>query len=314
MITELITKHLFMSSILLFGALSIFLQWIMMLSLKGYVKASANMKTTRKKLLLNLKNQFETIYGMNYQVRNIAAYVDKYLLKMRFLGITYSAWEKAPFLSIGLATLIAGGEAFYGYWMKKPVELYVEIGFALGAVWVCEFVCYYIFSVRNRKQQIHIQLVDYLENYLTNRLIRTQAGTEQRKLLDAEMEAAFMEGTVDNKELRKVILEEGREIEKRNQHRETTTAVRDEKEQENREPETGIDTEEDMEMLKRLLRDMGKREQNEKAREDLPQTEEDYKENKGDGEAVRDEVAAAGENMEQSEIELLEEFVQSFLA
>ena len=86
MITTFIMNHLFMCSIVLFGVLSILLQWIMTLSLKGYVKASSNMKTTKKKLLLNLKNQFETIYGMDYQVRNIAAYVDKYLLKMRFLS------------------------------------------------------------------------------------------------------------------------------------------------------------------------------------------------------------------------------------
>ena len=95
MITTFIMNHLFMCSIVLFGVLSILLQWIMALSLNGYVKASSNMKTTKKKLLLNLKNQFETIYGMDYQVRNIAAYVDKYLLKMRFLGVSYSSWEKA---------------------------------------------------------------------------------------------------------------------------------------------------------------------------------------------------------------------------
>ena len=55
MITELIMNHVFMSSIVLFGAVTIFLQWLMTMSLKGYVKASANMKTTRKKLLMNLK-------------------------------------------------------------------------------------------------------------------------------------------------------------------------------------------------------------------------------------------------------------------
>ena len=299
MITTFIMNHLFMSSIILFGVLSIFLQGMMTLSLKGYVKASSNMKTTRKKLLLNLKNQFETIYGMDYQVRNIAAYVDKYLLKMRFLGVSYSSWEKAPFLSVGLATLLAGGEVFYGYWMKQPGAFFVEIGFAYGAVCVCEFVFYHIFSIRNKKQQIHIQLVDYLENYLTNRLVRTQTGNEQMKLLDADMEAAFMDGTVKNKEIKNVILAE----EKKNRKAEAM-----ETEQNNiSEPETAeVDTEEDMEMLKNLLREMGKRQS--------AGSKEAVKEAEPQKDAVQDEVAVADENVEPSDIELLEEFVQSFLA
>ena len=64
MITEFIMEHQCMSSILLFGLVSLLLQAMMVLSLKGYVRASANMKTTKKKIMLNLKNQFETIYDM----------------------------------------------------------------------------------------------------------------------------------------------------------------------------------------------------------------------------------------------------------
>ena len=296
MITEFIMNHLFMSSIVLFGVVTIFLQWLMAMSLKGYVKASANMKTTRKKLLMNLKNQFETIYGMNYQVRNISAYVDKYLLKMRFLGLSFSTWERAPFLSVGIATLLAGGEAGYCYWTKQPIKLYSEIGFTYGAYCVMQFVFYQVCSIRSKRQQIHIQLVDYLENYLTNRLIRTAAGNAELKVLDAEMEAAFMEGKAKNKELKNVILEE----DKAN----TKKKVKARKQEE---------TEEDMEMLKRLLRDMGNksRTDGENMAERVVVEEQDTE--KTAKNTVVDEVAA-GEEMEQSDIELLEEFVQSFLA
>ncbi len=296
MITEFVMNHLFMSSIVLFGVVTIFLQWLMTMSLKGYVKASANMKTTRKKLLMNLKNQFETIYGMNYQVRNISAYVDKYLLKMRFLGLSFSTWERVPFLSVGIATMIAGGEAGYCYWTKQPAVLYAEIGFSYGAYCVMQFVAYQACSVRNRRQQIHIQLVDYLENYLTNRLIRTKVGNEDVKVLDAEMEAAFMEGKAKTKELKNVILEEDK-------------AKTRKKEKVKKQEET----EEDMEMLKRLLRDMGNKSQ--AGGENL--TEHDIADEAGVKKTAKDNAVdevAAGEEMEQSDIELLEEFVQSFLA
>lgn len=213
MIKQIMEQHLFMCSILAFGAFCLLLQAMMTIALKGYVKASANMKTTKKKLLLNLKNQFETIYGMEYQVRNIEAYVDKYLLKLRFMGASYAAWEKAPFLCAGLVTLLAGGEAFYEYITGAPARVLVEIVFAYGIVLVCFFVCFHIFAIKSRKQQIQIQLVDYLENYLANRLLRTREGSRETKLLDAQMEDAFMEGAARNKELQSVILEQERQKE-----------------------------------------------------------------------------------------------------
>ena len=274
------------------------------------------MKTTKKKLLLNLKNQFETIYGMDYQVRNIAAYVDKYLLKMRFLGVSYSSWEKAPFLSVGLATLLAGGELFYGYWTGQPKTLFVEIGFAYGAICVCEFVFYHLCAVHNKRQQIHIQLVDYLENYLTNRLMRSLVENKQLKMLDADMEAAFMDGSVKNKEIKNVILEE----EKKKGRKEKREAEQ-EKLQETYKGEE--DAEEDMEMLKRLLREMGKRQtaDDEKTGQDIEGaivsqrvSQTDSTRDSRKNEEIQDEVAVADENMEPSDIELLEEFVQSFLA
>ncbi len=188
MIAKFVEEHLFMCVILLFGVCSIFIQWIMSLSLKDYVKASANMKTTKKKVMLNLKNQFETIYDMDYKVRNVSAYVDKYLLKLRFLGITFSAWEKMPALSAGITTLMAGGMAFYTYNTKGSVQTLVEILFSYAVVLACLFLSHHILGIKSKKQQIQIQLVDYLENYLTNRVMRNQESSKDLTVLPASEE------------------------------------------------------------------------------------------------------------------------------
>lgn len=210
MITRFVLEHECMCSILLFGLVSLLLQAMMVLSLKGYVRASASMKTTKKKIMINLKNQFETIYGMGYQVRNTAAYVDKYLIKLKCMGISFSTWEKAPFLAAGCVTLLAGAEAFYGYVTKTPTSVLVEILFAYGVVLVCFFVFFHIFGVKSKKKQMQIQLVDYLENYLANRLLREK---DEIKVLDEQMENAFMEGKAKNPDLKRVILEEEKERE-----------------------------------------------------------------------------------------------------
>lgn len=287
MITEFVMAHECMSSILLFGLVSLLLQAMMVLSLKGYVRASANMKTTKKKIMINLKNQFETIYGMGYQVRNTAAYVDKYLLKLRFMGFSFSTWEKVPFLAAGIVTLLAGAEAFYGYMTNVALSTQIEILFSYGVVLVCLFVFFHIFGIKSKQRQIQIQLVDYLENYLANRLLRTK---DEVKILDEEMESAFMEGAARNPDLKNAILDE--------EQNNTSSAVD--------EPEG------DMEMLRRLIREM-----------DSNKKEEEVEKNQNQNEAQQ-QIAASREKQTaeqmglgiagESEIELLEEFVQSFLA
>jgi len=214
MITEFISNHFFMCGILLFGIISVLMQWIMNMSLKGYVRASANMKTTKKKIMINLQNQFETIYGMDYRVRNVSAYVDKYLLKLRFAGCSFHFWEKVPALSAGLVTLLAGGLAFYTYSVKGGNTVLMEILFSYGIVLVSLFVFFHIFGIKSKRQQIQIQLVDYLENYLVNRMLKNQDSSDSKKLLNATMEEAFIEGAAKNEELRRVILNDEIEQEK----------------------------------------------------------------------------------------------------
>lgn len=287
MITEFVMEHECMSSILLFGIVSLLLQAMMVLSLKGYVRASANMKTTKKKIMLNLKNQFETIYGMGYQVRNTAAYVDKYLLKLKFMGFSFSTWEKAPFLAAGIVTLLAGAEAFYGYLTNVAMSTQIEILFSYGVVLACLFVFFHIFGIKSKQQQIQIQLVDYLENYLANRLLRTK---DEVKILDEEMESAFMEGAARNPDLKNAILNEEKEN--------TNTSANE--------------AESDMDMLRRLIREM-----------DSNKKERDAEKN-ATGHEAEQQIAASSEKQTaeqmglgiagESEIELLEEFVQSFLA
>lgn len=322
MIKEFVLNHMFMSSILLFGMLSLLLQTMMTLSLKGYVKASTNMKTTRKKVMINLKNQFETIYGMDYQMRNISAYVDKYLLKLRFLGLSYSAWEKVPFLTAGILTLLAGGGVFYEYMTNGVIATQIEILFSYGMVLVCLFVFFHIFGIKSKKQQIQIQLVDYLENYLTNRLTRTKEGHKELKLLDNDMEEAFMEGAAKNKELKQVILE-GEKEEKQKKKRRKEDGRKAVQEKEPAISASDVDVEEDMDMLKRLIREIDS-EQNAKQEEQIAVSEEmvvkselcqmdseEEEEEEGPKEAA---FSKEEEAEEESEIELLEEFVQSFLA
>lgn len=227
MVIEFIMNHVFMSSILGVGIVSVFVQWLMSISLQGYVKASANMKTTNKKIMINLKNQFEAIYGMDYSVRNVSAYVEKYLLKLKFMGLSYSFWEKLPGLSAALVSLFAAGSAFYVYQMKVNSALYIEILFSYGICMTCFVLFAHIFGIKGKKQQMQVQLVDYLENYLINRVNRGKEGLKEVKLLDATMEEAFIEGVAQNEELTRAIKEEEKESSSKKQGKQEVAATKE---------------------------------------------------------------------------------------
>lgn len=256
--------HSGMCSVFIFGGVSLLYQFLVAIALNCYVKASANMKTTRKKVLVNLKNQFETIYGMDYKVSNVEAYVEKYLLKLKFVGTPYSFLEHSSILPAGLVTLLAGGEAFYYYVINASVQMYVELLFAYGITLVCFFVFFHIFGIKNKKTQIQIQLVDYLENYLANRLARTRREESFSNVFEEEIkrEPSEDECFFEKKEEENVV-----------------------------DPESA---ESDMEMLRRLVREMEEKNSKSK-RTDIAMTE----------------VAMADDD---PNLELLEEFVQSFLA
>lgn len=295
MIDKFVAGHSSLCSIFAFGVLSLFFQTLMVISLNSYVKASGNMKMTKKKVLLNLKNQFETIYGMDYQVRNTSAYVEKYLLKLRFLGLSYQTWEKVPFLSAGIITLLAGVEMFYEYMTGTGRTKIVEILFAYGITMACFYVFYHIFGVKNKKAQIQIQLVDYLENYLANRLLRTK-NTE--KVLNPSMEEAFMDESVENERIKKEILDEEKDADLKK------------KQKEKQEIKKKNDSfEEDMEMLRQLVKDMEEKHENaNKGANKDTSTDWLYDE---DGQS---QIAASEDEIKDPNLELLEEFVQSFLA
>ena len=270
MIPELIRNHVIMSSIFLTGGVSVILQWFAALSLKGYVKASSNMKTTGKKSMVNMKNQFEAIYEMNSKVHNMDAYVDKYLLKLKFIGITYNGWERLSFITAGVITILSLAAAFLGYKSSENDIFYAEILFSYGITMTCLFMFHHIFKIKMKKQQIHIQLVDYLENYLANRLIKGR--NDKWNSISDEIDDAFEEDVkkYDNKEDSQVVAEYNDEGGERRT------------------------MEEDMDMLKRLIREMDA---------------------KKEGDAVGAEVAASTEvSEEQTDAELLEEFVQSFFS
>jgi hypothetical protein len=271
------------------------------------------------------------------------------------------SWERVPFLSAGVATLLAVAGTFYGYINGAARQAQAEILFAYGTVLACLFIFFHIYGIKSKKQQIQIQLVDYLENYLTNRLMRTKEGSREWKILDEETENALVKvkGTAVSRMLQNGAANEDGEVLQRDSVFNEAGEVlqRNGAVGEVLPPdEDTVDLDADMEMLKRLLRQVehkeaagasnkklrygeaskaeGRREralrygealkvEKEKEMETFRYAEASQAEN---GKTTQEREAAVSVELEpteiitqelepeKSELELLEEFVQSFLA
>lgn len=202
---------------------------------------------------------------------------------------------------------------FYGYIKSVASREQVETLFACGIVLACLFIFFHIYGIKSKKSQIQIQLVDYLENYMTNRLTRVRESREEKGNVvlqgneSSHMPGEKIFGLSDTESLA--------ELPPKTQDGESV----------NQAEERGI--EDDMEMLKRLLAEVEhdgrkndrSRDQKEETDEEEPQTERLVSQiaaSREDQEEAFPDVTyeELSREPEESELELLEEFVQSFLA
>lgn len=115
-------RHTILTGImLLFVLLSIICQIIIGFLYQNMIKETDNMSSTENKLLKQCKLKFVNCFQMNAGVANIPVFVDKFLNRIRFLGITIPGFHhlsgQLTLLSvftggIGICRGIINGESF----------------------------------------------------------------------------------------------------------------------------------------------------------------------------------------------------------
>lgn len=170
MLSVLIKHKALTFFILLFIVLSIACQIIIGVLYQNMIRATDNMTATDHKLLKQCKLKFMNCYKCNGGVLNIPVFVDKFLSKIKigFLPLSSLSHLGGQFLllsvlinGIGIAGMIADRVA-----LMDLIPFYVLSVFGLYLYFsVTSFV-----DAPNRKRELKINLVDYLENHMVNRL------------------------------------------------------------------------------------------------------------------------------------------------
>ncbi|MCH5263235.1 MAG: hypothetical protein J1F42_10005 [Lachnospiraceae bacterium] len=165
---------IFMVGILVLLSGSIICQIIMGVIYHRLIWETEHMSTTTNKSLQQLKLKFSGCRKMNEKIVNVPIFVDKYLSRIKFGGVPLSVIKHLSGQLMLLSVLVAGiGACFSIIGNESFFEIapYYVISF-LGLY--CYFAVSSLVDVPGKVNILRINLVDYLENHLANRLEQTE--------------------------------------------------------------------------------------------------------------------------------------------
>lgn len=148
--------------------------------LRGLMKASEMMSSTTKRQIRTIRNQYENSLNMDLQIHNIRAFVDKHLLKLKFLGIPLRIWDSLA-IEAALLSVAAGGIGIIHTIYQGYGE---DVVFSILGTTIISCACLVsvenIFRIENSFDRLQANIEDYLENNLRNRLGRPLLNRQSR--------------------------------------------------------------------------------------------------------------------------------------
>ncbi len=139
------------------------------------IQETDNMATTNNKLLKQCKLKFTHCYQLNNGVPNIQIFVEKFLSRLSLGPFSFRMLYHLSGQLMLLSVVFAGVGICRG----------IASGHMLGEIlpfYICCFLELYLYlslttmvDVRGRRKALKINLIDYLENHLSNRMQLTRA-------------------------------------------------------------------------------------------------------------------------------------------
>lgn len=140
-------------------------------SLYGHmIRETDNMTTTNNRILKQCKLKFTHCYQLNNGVANIPVFVEKFLTRLSLGPISFSLLYHLSgqllllsviFSGVGVCRSIAAGCMFgqiIPFYICSLIEIYLY--FVLNA----------LVDIKQKRESLKINLIDYLENHLANRM------------------------------------------------------------------------------------------------------------------------------------------------
>lgn len=185
-----VLSYIFLALLLL----SIICQIIIGVIYLKLIKQTDNMACAKSKFLKQCKLKFINCYQISGEVTNVSVFVDKSMTKISFLGISMSGFHHlaGQFVLLSVVTAGAGAcqEITQGETVGKILPYYVVSFLGLYVY----FSVSGLVDIAGKKERLKINLVDYLENHMANKLRQSDADWEKLtgENLSAEKRKAYL--------------------------------------------------------------------------------------------------------------------------
>lgn len=167
------------SAFIIFLLLSIICQITIGVIYRQMIKETDNMSATNNKFLKQCKLKFVNCYHLNEGVANISVFVDKFLARVSFMGISLTGLQhlggQFMLLSIAVAGVGACREIIQGETVGRVLPYYIA-GFIGLYVY---FSVSGLVDIQGKKEHLKTNLVDYLENHMANKLRQSAIDWEE---------------------------------------------------------------------------------------------------------------------------------------
>lgn len=134
------------------------------------ITETENMAATDEKILYQCKKKFSTCYRLHNGVLNVPVFVDKYLRKIKMGKFTVTVWKHLSGQFMLASVFVSGCGACVGIMDGKTLG---EI-LPFYIISMLELYLYFVVSgwvdIEEKKRALKINLVDYLENHMGNKL------------------------------------------------------------------------------------------------------------------------------------------------
>lgn len=200
MIEKILEMNGVLYTVITICAVSLIIKIQLLLLYKKLIREAAAPGRKRKcsryvrQYIKEITNGFEMEYRSSYYVNNVSVFVDRYLYDVRLSGVRYSTWETMGVIAV-LMCLIAGmagafGAYYYEFGQDHIIRYTLE-GLAVSGIIVMADA---FIDIQRRKEQLHTNICNYLENYMKPRLEKGDYSyrLEECARLSDEVDAGMM--------------------------------------------------------------------------------------------------------------------------
>lgn len=159
-------------------------RFIVCMRYKKLCNESENMGLSKKEFLRAIKLKYENCFKLKLEVNNVDAFINKYVGKLKLCGISINRWEIWNTQLIVLCYLAGIISAYYLHATNHGSDEVIKtliVGIAAGSVLLYVSIG---FGVDNKRTELVVNMKDYLENYLKNRIMQ-QNKSDNVKMQDS---------------------------------------------------------------------------------------------------------------------------------